>query len=96
MATLTLFAAVGHWNSWFDGMILMADRAKYPLQTFLRTVVVELDLQQLSLDPKDLYELSDRSAKAATIVISPIPILVVYPFLQRYFITGIQMGAVKG
>jgi len=96
LATLTLFAAVGHWNSWFDGMIYMADRSRYPLQTFLRTVVVELDLEQLSLNPELFFELSDRSARAATIFVTTVPILVVYPFLQRYFITGIQLGAVKG
>jgi putative aldouronate transport system permease protein len=96
LATLTLFAAVRHWNSWFDGLILMTDNTKYPLQTFLRTVVVELDMSQLSLDPRDVYELSNRSARAATIFVSTIPILIVYPFLQRYFIAGIRLGAVKG
>jgi len=96
LATLTLFSAVGHWNSWFDGMVLMTDNAKYPMQTFLRTVVVELDLTKLSLDSRDIYELSNRSAKAATIFVSTVPILIVYPFLQRYFITGIRLGAIKG
>jgi len=97
LATMTLFSAVGHWNSWFDGMILMTKNTMYPLQTFLRTVVISLDLASvLSLDPKILYELSDRSARAATIFVSTIPILIVYPFVQRYFIVGIRLGAVKG
>jgi putative aldouronate transport system permease protein len=96
LATLTLFAAVRHWNAWFDGMILMTDNMKYPMQTFLRTVVVELDLSMLELDAQDLYELSNRSARAATIFVSTVPILIVYPFLQRYFVSGIRLGAVKG
>lgn len=96
LATLTLFAAVGHWNAWFDGMILMTDRAKQPMQTFLRSVVIDDNIQQLSINPEDLYHLSNRSAKAATILVSTIPILIVYPFVQRYFIAGIRLGAIKG
>lgn len=97
LATMTLFSAVGHWNSWFDGMILMTKSTMYPLQTFLRSVVVSMNLSAvLTLDPKELYELSDRSARAATIFIATIPILLVYPFVQRYFIVGIRLGAVKG
>ena len=97
LATMTLFSAVGHWNAWFDGMILMTKNTLYPLQTFLRTVIVSMDLSTvLSLDPKELYELSDRSARAATIFVSTVPILIVYPFVQRYFIVGIRLGAVKG
>lgn len=97
LATMTLFSAVGHWNAWFDGMILMSKNVLYPLQTFLRTVIVAMDLASvLTLRPEDLYELSDRSARAATIFVSTIPILIVYPFVQRYFIVGIRLGAVKG
>jgi putative aldouronate transport system permease protein len=78
-------------------MILMTRSVMYPLQTFLRSVIVASNLQSvLTLDPKDLYELSDRSARGATIFISTIPILLVYPFVQRYFIVGIRLGAVKG
>jgi putative aldouronate transport system permease protein len=96
LATLTLFSAVGHWNAWFDGMILMTDNLKYPIQTFLRTVVVEFDMTILGLDPSEWMQISNRSAKAATIFVSTVPILIVYPFLQRYFISGIRLGAVKG
>jgi len=97
LATMTLFSAVGHWNSWFDGMILMTKTSMQPLQTFLRSVVVAMNLQAvLTLDPRDLYEISDRAARSATIVITTVPILIVYPFLQRYFIKGIMLGAIKG
>jgi putative aldouronate transport system permease protein len=96
LATLTLFSAVGHWNSWFDGMIYMSDPTHYPLQTYLRTVVIGNDLSQFILDPNALAFLSDRSIRAAQIFITIIPILAVYPFLQRYFIAGIKLGSLKG
>jgi putative aldouronate transport system permease protein len=95
IATLTLFAAVNQWNSWFDGLIYMTDAANYPLQTFLRTVVVELDLTQIGMDPQTLQTLSDRAIRGAQIIVATVPILIVYPFLQRYFIHGIRLGAVK-
>lgn len=96
LATLTLFAAVFHWNSWFDGMILITKNSQYPIMTFLRTVVVDMNLQVLSVNQEDIYNLSDRSIRAANIIVATIPILIVYPFLQRYFIHGIRLGAVKG
>jgi putative aldouronate transport system permease protein len=96
LATLTLFAAVGHWNAWFDGAIYMTRAEHYPLQTFLRTVVVQLDITRLGINPRDLAQLSNRSLKAAQIFVTILPILVVYPLLQRYFISGLKLGAVKG
>ena len=95
IATLTLLSAVGHWNAWFDGLIYMTDTANYPMQTFLRTVVVELDLTNVGIDPRDLQRLSDRAIRGAQIIVATVPILIVYPFLQRYFISGIKLGAVK-
>ncbi|MBV7335025.1 carbohydrate ABC transporter permease [Chloroflexi bacterium TSY] len=96
LATLTLFGAVGHWNAWFDGMILIADRDLIPLQTFLRTVVINLDMNEFMRNPEDFGLYSDRSLRAAQTLVVVLPILVVYPFLQRYFIHGITIGAVKG
>ena len=96
LATLILFASVTHWNNWFDGMILIMDNSKYPIMTFLRTVVVDMNLQVLSINTDDIYNLSDRSVRAANILVATLPILIVYPFLQRYFIHGIRLGAVKG
>ena len=94
IATLTLFSAVDHWNAWFDGLIYM-NTANYPMQTFLRTVIVTLDLTQVGINPQDLQRLSDRAIRGAQIIVATVPILVVYPFLQRYFISGIRLGAVK-
>lgn len=96
LATLTLFAAVFHWNSWFDGMILITRNSQYPIMTFLRTVVIDMNMQILSVNIEDIYSLSDRSIRAANIIVATLPILIVYPFLQRYFIHGIRLGAVKG
>ena len=95
IATLTLFAAVNHWNAWFDGLIYMTDSANYPMQTFLRSVIVSLDLTKVGINPQDLQRLSDRAIRGAQIVVATVPILLVYPFLQRYFISGIKLGAVK-
>ena len=95
IATLTLFAAVGHWNAWFDGLIYMTASNNYPMQTYLRTVVVELDLTRVGVTPQELLRLSDRAIRGAQIIVATVPILVVYPFLQRYFISGIRLGAVK-
>ena len=95
IATLTLFAAVNHWNAWFDGLIYMTDSANYPMQTFLRSVIVSLDLTKVGINPQDLQRLSDRAIRGAQIIVATVPILLVYPFLQRYFISGIKLGAVK-
>ncbi len=97
LATVTLFVAVGHWNSWFDGLILMNSPDKYPLQSYLQTVVINPDPRMLTERDLALLQLiSNRTTRAAQIFIAMIPILLVYPFLQRYFTTGVKLGAVKG
>ncbi|MBN3526603.1 carbohydrate ABC transporter permease [Paenibacillus apiarius] len=96
LATTGLFTMVGHWNSWFDGMILMNHPDKYPLQTFLQTIIINLDFRFLkSQDAELMIQLSDRTSKAAQIFVAAFPILIVYPFLQKFFIKGIVMGSVK-
>jgi len=98
IATLTLFSVVFHWNSWFDGMVLIYDVAKLPLQTFLRSVVIGLDTSNLSVQAGSSQFLlySDRSIRAASIFLSIVPVLILYPILQGYFVTGIKLGSVKG
>ncbi|MFD0715025.1 carbohydrate ABC transporter permease [Paenibacillus sp. GCM10027626] len=96
LATLTLFATVGHWNAWFDGLIFMNAPEKYPLQSYLQTVVINRDISLMSsTDMKSLAEVNDRTAKAAQIFLGALPILLVYPFLQRFFMKGIVLGSVK-
>jgi putative aldouronate transport system permease protein len=97
LATLALFSMVGHWNAWFDGLIYMHTPEKYPLQSYLQTVIIQQDLQQLSMtDDKLLKLISDRTFSAAQIFLGALPILLVYPFLQKYFMKGIVLGSVKG
>jgi putative aldouronate transport system permease protein len=97
LATVTLFVAVGHWNAWFDGLILMNSPDNYPLQSYLQTVVVNPNPRMLTERDLDLLKIiSNRTTRAAQIFIAMIPILVVYPFLQRYFTSGIKLGSVKG
>jgi putative aldouronate transport system permease protein len=97
LATVTLFVAVGHWNAWFDGLILMNSPEKYPLQSYLQTVVINPDPRMLTeRDLALLKIINNRTTRAAQIFIAMVPILLVYPFLQRYFTTGVKLGSVKG
>ncbi|WP_168120030.1 carbohydrate ABC transporter permease [Paenibacillus sp. HB172176] len=95
IATVSLFNIVGHWNEWFHGLIYMTKPENYPLSTLLQTIVVQADLSQMSLDASDLEELSNRTVKASQIFIATLPILAIYPLLQRYFVKGIVLGSVK-
>ncbi|QNK59394.1 carbohydrate ABC transporter permease [Paenibacillus sp. PAMC21692] len=99
LATLVLFACVNHWNSWFDGLILMKRPEHYPLQTYLQTKVISFDASALAGATKQelesLMAVSDRTLKAAQIFLSALPIMCLYPFLQKYFVKGIVMGSVK-
>jgi putative aldouronate transport system permease protein len=97
LATVGLFTIVSQWNSWFDGLILMNSPEKYPLQSYLRTIIVGQDLTMLtSTDLSLLQELSERTIKTSQIFLGALPIILAYPLLQRYFIKGIVMGSVKG
>ncbi|CQR52955.1 carbohydrate ABC transporter permease [Paenibacillus riograndensis] len=93
LATVSLFIMVGHWNAYFDGIIYIKDASKLPLATFMQTIIVQADMTKL--DPAAVANLSQRTIRASQIFISALPILLVYPFLQRYFVTGIVVGAVK-
>jgi len=96
LATTGLFTMVGHWNSWFDGMIYMNHPENYPLQTFLQTIIIKMDFRFIKPERAELMlKLSDRTSRAAQIFVAAFPILIVYPFLQRFFIKGIVMGSVK-
>ena len=100
LATLILFTAVVHWNSWFDAMILMSTPAKYPLQTYLQSIIVVRDMAMMvnaTQDQlKELSQVSDRTLKSSQIFIAALPVLALYPFLQKYFVKGLVLGSVKG
>ncbi|MBW4080015.1 carbohydrate ABC transporter permease [Paenibacillus sp. S150] len=95
LATVGLFIMVGHWNSWFDGILYMSNTTNYPLASFLQTVVVQSSAQSMALSVSEAASMSEQSIKAAQIFISTLPIILVYPFLQRFFVKGIVLGAVK-
>lgn len=95
LATVALFCIVNHWNDYFQGLIYMRTPSKYPLQTYIQQLTI--DVSQIA-DPQQLIyfmTISTRTLNAAKIVVATVPLLVIYPFLQRYFVTGIVIGAVK-
>lgn len=97
LATITLFAIVGHWNSWFSGIIYLNNPNDYPLQSYLQTVIIKPDLSIISSNDLNLLStVNERTSKAAQIFLATLPILLVYPFFQNYFMTGLVMGSVKG
>jgi putative aldouronate transport system permease protein len=96
IATLTLFALVMHWNEWLMGVLYMNRVENYPLQTFLRTLILDVSIEDL--DPEDFRRMdlvSNRAFKSAQIFITTFPILISYPFLQKYFVKGVKLGSVK-
>ncbi|SFL22096.1 putative aldouronate transport system permease protein [Paenibacillus sp. 1_12] len=96
IATVTLFSIVHHWNSFFDGMVLINDQNRQPLQTYIRSLVISPLLSNMSsIDMEELMKLSEKTFSAAKIVVTMVPVLMVYPFLQKYFVTGISLGSVK-
>lgn len=97
LATLALFSMVDHWNQWFDGLIYMGSPTNYPLQSYLQTIVIQQDLTNMTReDLLALQEVSDRTLKASQIFLGSLPIILAYPFLQKYFVKGIVLGSVKG
>ena len=102
IATIVLFTAIGQWNSWFDGIMFMNDPGKYPLQSYLYTMIVSSDPTKQSgftLTPDQLEALKNiggKNLQSAQIFLGILPIALVFPFLQRFFVKGITVGSVKG
>jgi putative aldouronate transport system permease protein len=96
IATLSLFTIVGNWNAWFDGLILMQHPRNYPLQSYMQTLIASTSLQLMTrANSEILKQISDKTVKSAQIFIGAVPMLLLYPFLQRYFMMGIVLGSVK-
>jgi putative aldouronate transport system permease protein len=95
IATIGMFYAVGHWNAWFDGMIYITKTSLMPAQVVLRNIIAASNMENLDVtivnQPPPL-----ESVKTAAIMVTTVPILLVYPFIQKYFVKGALVGSVKG
>jgi len=99
LATVGLFSFVYHWNDWFQGALFMNNPAKYPLQTYLQTLLTNFRdlLRQSGSDYYSLLQrMNEQTGRASQLFLGLVPILIVYPFVQKYFTTGMVMGSVKG
>ena len=101
LATVALWLAVGHWNAWFDVLIYISDETKFTLQIVLRRIIITgskeiLDTTASARSVTDEPLVSSEGLKAACIYVTTLPILCVYPFIQRYFVKGIMVGSLKG
>ncbi|ODR28296.1 carbohydrate ABC transporter permease [Eisenbergiella tayi] len=98
IATVTLFSLINHWNSWFDGLIYSNFTDNYPLQSYLQTMVVDMKSIIQRGDVEEIVNalsVNDKNLKAAQIFISIIPLMIIYPFCQKYFTAGLTLGSVK-
>jgi putative aldouronate transport system permease protein len=96
IAVMILYYGVAHWNSWFNAMVYLKDRSKWPLQLILREILVQNanDAMMNGIDDNSKYAISE-TIKYATTIIATVPILMIYPFLQKYFVKGVMIGAIK-
>ena len=91
-----LYYAVGHWNSYFAALLYLRDNALYPLQIVLRNVLVHSGGDQMAGDNTFASQYLAQTVKYAVIMVATIPIILVYPFIQKYFVKGIMIGSIKG
>lgn len=96
IAVIILYSAVGHWNAWFNAMIYIQDANKFPLQLVLRGILIQNDTSKMTQAVGDTSRANiSETIKYATIIVATVPILAIYPFLQKYFVKGTMLGAVK-
>lgn len=96
VVTVGLFYAVAQWNSYFPAMLYLRDRALVPIQLILRDIVIQNQTTDLAIDLVKGSDQISESVKYATIMVATLPIMLVYPFIQKYFVKGIMVGSVKG
>lgn len=99
IATIGLFYAVAQWNAWFDSMLYITDTNLLPMQNILRNIVVSASLSDMDASAvlsENYAKAPTESLRSATIIVSTLPILLVYPFIQKYFVKGVMVGSVKG
>lgn len=96
IAVIILYYTVQHWNAWFNAMIFLNERKMYPLQLVLREILIQNDTQSMTMEASVDGESFAEAVKYAVIIVATLPILCLYPFLQKYFVKGVLVGAVKG
>lgn len=99
IAVMILFYAVGHWNAFFNALLYLSDKEKFPLQLILREILIQgqtNDMVKMSTESAIKQQREVEGIKYAVLVVANIPVLVLYPFLQRYFVKGVMIGAIKG
>lgn len=97
IAVMVLYYGVAHWNSWFNAMLFLDEREKFPLQLVLREILIQNDVDAMTqgVDVADGLAVAE-TVKYAVIVVATLPVLCIYPFLQKYFVKGVMIGALKG
>ena len=93
IATLTLFFAVGHWNTYFNALIYLTDSTKRTLQVYVKSLLIDASTTGVGVD---VMNMPSETVRMATVILAMLPILIVYPFLQKYFVKGVMVGSVKG
>jgi putative aldouronate transport system permease protein len=93
IATLTLFFAVSHWNTYFNALIYLTDSKKRTLQVYVKSLLIDASTTGVGVD---VMNMPSETVRMATVILAMLPILIVYPFLQKYFVKGAMIGAVKG
>lgn len=101
IATILMFITIFHWNNWFEGIIYMNNPENYPLQSYLYTIVSQINssLSSVSITPEDverLSKVSEKTLRTAQIFLAALPVMLVYPFIQKYYVKGMVIGSVKG
>jgi len=101
VAVLGLFFAVGHWNAYFSALLYIGDRKKYPLQVFLREILIQNTIDasmtgSVSLEDEVVKQGLEDLLKYSLIIVASVPVLIIYPFVQKYFVKGVMIGSIKG
>jgi putative aldouronate transport system permease protein len=98
LAVMVLFYGVSHWNSYFNALIYLTDRSRYTLQLFLREILIQSRMDSMLEETEEYIRqaILAEGIKYAVIIVASVPVLLLYPFLQRYFVKGVMIGAIKG
>ncbi len=101
VAVLGLFFAVGHWNAYFSALLYIGDRKKYPLQVFLREILIQNTIDasmtgSVSIEDEVVKQGLEDLLKYSLIIVASVPVLIIYPFVQKYFVKGVMIGSIKG